>query len=70
MPETQKNMGSTHMCLSTPLSIIFLFHLMTVGHEFDGKQGSFVASGGFHHLSRKGGYLGYKKDMNFIIKIA
>lgn len=39
-------------------------------HEFDGKQGSFVASVSLNHLSRKGEYLGYKKDMNFIIKIA
>lgn len=40
-------------------------------HEFDGEQGSLVASGISNHLSRKGGrYLGYKKDMNFIIKIA
>lgn len=38
--------------------------------EFDGKQGSFVAPGSFNHLSRKGEYLGYKKDMNFKIKIA
>lgn len=41
-----------------------------MAHEFDGKQGSLVASGIFKHLSRKGEYLGHKKDMNFIIKIA
>lgn len=39
-------------------------------HEFDGKQGRLVASGIFNHLRRKGDYLGHKKDMNFIIKIA
>lgn len=39
-------------------------------HEFDGEQGSSVASGIFNRLSWKGKYLGYKKDMNFVIKIA
>jgi hypothetical protein len=45
---------------------------MTIGndYEFDGKQGSLILSGIFNYLSRKEEYLGYKKGMNFIIKIA